>query len=74
MEFNPNNHIVKRCIEGMALEEKGEAEKAGNVFLQAWNEASNDHEKIYCCLLCVPAPEKILLTNYNGSTLLCSLF
>ena len=29
----------------MSLEEKGETEKASSVFLQAWNEASNDHEK-----------------------------
>lgn len=45
MEFNPNNHIVKYCLQGMGLEEKGETEKAGSVFLQAWNEASGDHEK-----------------------------
>jgi len=45
MEFSPANQIVQRCIEGMNLEEKGEAEAAKQVFLQAWSEASNDFEK-----------------------------
>ena len=45
MEFNPNNHIVKRCIQGMALEDKGQPEEARQVFLLAWNEATNDFEK-----------------------------
>jgi tetratricopeptide (TPR) repeat protein len=45
MEFNPNNHIVKLCIQGMAMEEKGNAAEASKLFLQAWNEAANDFEK-----------------------------
>jgi len=45
MEFNPNNPIVKLCLQGMAMEDKGETEEAGNLFLQAWNEATNDFEK-----------------------------
>lgn len=45
MEFSPNNNIVKLCIQGMALEEKGTPDKAAALFLQAWNEASNDFEK-----------------------------
>lgn len=45
MEFNPNNPIVKRCLEAMALEAKGNAAEAGQVFLQAWSEAENDFEK-----------------------------
>jgi hypothetical protein len=45
MEFNPNNKIVKRCLQGMDLEEKGKPEEAGSIFLQAWNEATNDFEK-----------------------------
>ncbi len=45
MEFNPNNHIVKLCLQGMAMEEKGKPEEAGRIFLQAWNEATNDLEK-----------------------------
>jgi tetratricopeptide (TPR) repeat protein len=45
MEFNPNNAIVRLCLQGMSFEEKGEIESAGNLFLQAWNEAANDFEK-----------------------------
>jgi rifampin ADP-ribosylating transferase len=45
MEFNPNNHIIKLCIAGMDLEEKGKPEEASRVFLQAWDESTNDFEK-----------------------------
>jgi tetratricopeptide (TPR) repeat protein len=45
MEFNPNNNIIKLCIQAMGLEEKGKAEDASNLFLQAWKEATNDFEK-----------------------------
>ncbi len=45
MEFNPNNNVVKRCLQGMSLEEKDNPEEAGKLFLQAWNEATNDLEK-----------------------------
>jgi len=45
MDFNPNNPIIKRCMQGMALEENGKPEEAGQLFLQAWNEATNDFEK-----------------------------
>ena len=45
MEFNPNNNVIKLCIEGMAMEEKGEPGGAGKLFFQAWNEATNDFEK-----------------------------
>ena len=45
MEFNPNNNVIKLCIEGMDMEEKGKPEEASRLFLQAWNEATNDFEK-----------------------------
>lgn len=45
MEFNPNNNIVKLCLQGIDMEEKGKPEEASRVFLQAWNEATNDFEK-----------------------------
>ena len=45
MEFNPNNDIVKRCLQGMGLEETGKPQEASKLFLQAWNEATNDFEK-----------------------------
>ena len=45
MEFNPNNPIVKLCIQGMSMEDQGKAEEALQLFIQAWNEATNDLEK-----------------------------
>jgi tetratricopeptide (TPR) repeat protein len=45
LEFNPNNNIVKLCLQGMDLEGKSKPEEASRIFLQAWNEATNDFEK-----------------------------
>jgi tetratricopeptide (TPR) repeat protein len=45
MDFNPNSNIVKLCLEGMGMEEKGNPEEASRLFLQAWNEATADFEK-----------------------------
>jgi len=45
MEFNPGNKVIKLCVQGMDLEGKGKPEDASRLFLQAWNEASNDFEK-----------------------------
>src|SRR4051794_26291999 len=45
MEFNPNNNVVKLCIQGIDMEEKGKPGEASRLFLQAWNEATNDFEK-----------------------------
>ncbi len=45
MEFNPNSNVIKLCIQGMDLEGKGKPEEANRLFLQAWNEATNDFEK-----------------------------
>lgn len=46
MEFNPNNNIIKLCLQGMDMEEKGKPEEASKLFLQAWNEATDDFEKL----------------------------
>lgn len=45
MAFDPNNKIIQHCMSGIAMEEKGNREAAGSIFLQAWNEATNDFEK-----------------------------
>lgn len=45
MEFDPNNKVIKFCVQGMGMEEKGKPEEARRIFLQAWNEATNDFEK-----------------------------
>lgn len=45
MEFNPNNKIVKLCLQAIGMEENGNAPKANELFLQAWNDSSQDFEK-----------------------------
>ena len=45
MEFDPRNNIIQLCVRGMGMEEKGEPQEAKRVFLQAWDEATNDFEK-----------------------------
>jgi len=44
MEFSPKNKIVSLCIQGLSMEEE-KPDAAGRLFLQAWNEATNDFEK-----------------------------
>src|SRR5678809_1414648 len=45
MEFSPNNNVVKLCLQGMVMEENDKPGEASKLFLQAWNEATNDFEK-----------------------------
>ncbi len=45
MEFSPFNNVVKLCLRGMDMEEKGQPEEAIKLFLQGWDEATNDFEK-----------------------------
>ena len=45
MEFDPNNPVVKCCMDGMAMEDKGDTSAALNYFMQAWGAAANDFEK-----------------------------
>lgn len=45
MEFSPFNNVVKLCLQGMNMEEKGKSEEASKLFLQGWNEATDDFEK-----------------------------
>lgn len=45
MQFDPSNDVIKLCVQGMSMEEKGKPEEASKLFLQAWNEATNDFEK-----------------------------
>ncbi len=42
--FDPNNAIIKLCINGMALEERGNSEDAIKMFHKAWDEATDDYK------------------------------
>ncbi len=44
-QFDPNNNIIKLCMIGMVMEEKGEPEEAELQFNKAWNETTNDFER-----------------------------
>lgn len=44
-QFDPNNKIVQLCVQGMAMDENGKPDEAGELFLNAWEEASGDFEK-----------------------------
>lgn len=45
MEFSPSNIVVKYCLQGMAMEEKGLVDEASQFFHRAWSEAEYDFEK-----------------------------
>lgn len=45
MEFSPNNTIVKFCLQGIGMEERGNPQEARRLFLHAWSEAANDFER-----------------------------
>lgn len=45
MQFDPNNKIIQLCAKGMEMETKQNPEEAKALFLQAWEEATNDFEK-----------------------------
>ncbi|HTF16745.1 MAG TPA: hypothetical protein VK658_01665 [Chryseolinea sp.] len=45
MQFDPDNHVVKLCAQGMDSEGEGKADEASRLFLQAWNEATNDFDR-----------------------------
>lgn len=45
MEFSPSNNVVKLCLQGMNMEQTGKHEEASKLFLQAWNEATDDFER-----------------------------
>jgi len=45
MQFDPNNNVVRLCAQGMEMETKDKPEEANKLFLQAWDEATNDFEK-----------------------------
>ena len=45
MEFDPRNNVIRLCVQAMDMEGKDNPEEASRLFLQAWNEATNDFEK-----------------------------
>lgn len=46
MEFNPENHIVQLCLQGIKMQDAGHMAEAEKIFMQAWNEAVLDFERL----------------------------
>jgi tetratricopeptide (TPR) repeat protein len=44
MEFDPDNPVIKLCVEGMNAEGEGNIDQALQLFQQAWDTAANDFE------------------------------
>ena len=59
MEFNPNNNIIKLCVQGMDMEGEARPEEARRLFLQAWHEATNDFEKFIAAHYVARHQEKV---------------
>lgn len=47
VQFDPNNNIIKLCLQGMAMEENGKLKEAILLFHKAWSEATDDLERFY---------------------------
>ena len=45
MLFDPENHVVKLCAQGMELEGAAKREEARAIFYQAWDASTNDRER-----------------------------
>ena len=45
MQFDSNNKVIQLCAKGMEMETNQKPGEAQTLFLQAWNEATNDFEK-----------------------------
>lgn len=59
MEFNQNNTIVRLCLQGIGMEQKGKNEEASNLFLQAWNESVYDFEKFISAYYVTRLPKNV---------------
>ncbi|MGL4452315.1 MAG: NAD(+)--rifampin ADP-ribosyltransferase [Sarcina sp.] len=44
-KFNPKNKIIRLCMLGIGMEEKGNSKEANELFSQALNESADDFEK-----------------------------
>jgi len=45
MEFNPDNLVIQLCMQGMNLEDQNKPNEAAGLFLQAWQQATNNYDK-----------------------------
>ena len=43
--MNPENPVVKLCVQGMEQESQGNLEEASRLFLSAWSQSTDDFER-----------------------------
>ncbi|KAA6461271.1 hypothetical protein DYQ86_13625 [Acidobacteria bacterium AB60] len=74
--MHPENPIIQLCVAGMEQESKGDFDAASNLFLAAWDQATDDYER------CIAAhyvarhqanPEEALTWNQRSLALAQSL-
>lgn len=71
--MDPNNPVVKLCVQGMEEESKGNNEKAAELFEDAWNQSSDDFERcIAAHYVARQQPNAELALRWNQEAINCA--
>ncbi len=69
LEMDPENPIVKCCVQGMDYESKGDFETASGLFLSAWEQSTDDFERCIAAHYVArhqKSPEEALIWNQRS--------
>jgi tetratricopeptide (TPR) repeat protein len=67
--MDPENHVVKLCVQGMEYESKGNFEEASSLFMSAWTQSTDDFERSIAAHYVArhqKSPEEALLWNQRS--------
>jgi hypothetical protein len=66
--MDPENSIVKLCVQGMEHESNGDVETASRLFLSAWEQATDDFERCIAAHYVArnQSPEEALVWNQRS--------
>ena len=67
--MNPENLVVKLCVQGMEYESKGNVEGASRLFLSAWDQSRDDFERCIAAHYVArhqKSPEEVLIWNQRS--------
>ena len=67
--MNPENPVVKLCVQGMEYESKGDFEGASRLFLSAWGQSTDDFERCIAAHYVArhqTSPEETLIWNQRS--------
>jgi len=59
IKFEPNNVVVKLCMQGMNFEDSGNVDDAANMFNEAWQVAKDDYERFIAAYFLARQQNKI---------------